>query len=50
MAYTSEDLRKDKEDYKAWAKPRDREQFLEYVEWLRNNRGHLKRSREHESR
>lgn len=44
MAYTSEDLRKDAEAYREWARQKDREQFTQYIEWVRSNREYIKRS------
>lgn len=48
MSYTSNDVERTKESYQEWARTRDREQFLEYVAWLRANSEYLKRSRQHE--
>lgn len=37
MSYTVQDLQRESAEYKAWAKERDRQQFLEYMQWLREN-------------
>lgn len=37
MSYTGDDVRREVEEYQAWARERDREQFLDYMKWLRDN-------------
>jgi hypothetical protein len=49
MAYTYEDVRRDAEEYLEWARQKDREQFIKYVEWLRGNREYIKRSGQYEA-
>lgn len=43
--FTSEDVRKNKEEYRAWAKAKDREQYMEHLQWLRENAHRLKRGK-----
>jgi hypothetical protein len=50
MSYTSEDLRRDKEEYREWARQKDSEQITAYMNWLREHREYIKRSSQHESR
>jgi hypothetical protein len=48
MSYTSEDLRRDAEEYQEWARERDREQFVAYMNWLREHRQYIKKGQENE--
>ena len=48
MSYTSEDVRKTAEEYREWARKKDREQFTQYIAWLRGNREYIKRSSTYE--
>lgn len=43
MSYTSTDVAREAREYKEWAKQRDREQFVEYMAWLRANAQRIKR-------
>lgn len=48
MSYTSEDLRRDAEEYREWARQKDREQFTAYMAWLRDHRQYIKKGKENE--
>lgn len=48
MKYTSEDVRRDAEEYREWARERDREQFVAYINWLRDHRQYIKKEQESE--
>jgi hypothetical protein len=50
MSYTSEDVTRVKEEYQAESRLEDRDQFLRYVAWLRENKEYLQRNRQYEQR
>lgn len=41
--YTSEDVRREAEAYRKWADKRDKEQYMELIDFIRKNHGYLKR-------
>lgn len=43
MSYTGNEVRREAEQYQAWAKQRDREQFLAYVRWIRDNHQRIRK-------
>jgi hypothetical protein len=43
MTYTGKDVRRDADEYQAWAKKKDDEQFKAYVAWLRESYQRIKR-------
>ena len=43
MKYTSENVRREAEAYRKWAKERDKEQYMKRLDFIRKNHGYLKR-------
>lgn len=45
MSYTSEDVRREADEYREWARQKDREQLKRYLAWIRENRQYIKKEK-----
>lgn len=41
--FNTDELRREVEEYQEWAREKDREQFQNYIKWLKENRQYIKK-------